>query len=120
MRDIPVEFSQLIAQLVSALQAEADRYAATDCAPKIASAKLHLTQIKDPYNQLPSYEGIWRNTRHDRCGALTINSDGSVYAEFDMFCPHPRDKRWFVEMVTAWGREDALRYEAKLIPSLEE
>jgi len=46
---------------------------------------------------------VWRNARNERCGALTINSDGSFYAEYDLFCPHPRDTHWFVEMVTAWG-----------------
>jgi hypothetical protein len=61
---------------------------------------------------------VWRNARNERCGTLTINSDNSFYAEYDLFCPHPRDSRWFVEMVTAWGRGDLLRCEAKLIPCL--
>jgi hypothetical protein len=49
---------------------------------------------------------------------LTFNCDGSFFAEYDLFCPHPRDVRWFVEMATAWGSGDVLRSEAKLIPSL--
>ena len=79
---------------------------------------MKFTRVIDPGNQLPGYEGVWRNARNDRCGTLTINSDNSFYAEYDLFCPHPRDPRWFVEMVTAWGNETSLRSEATLIPSL--
>ena len=65
------------------------------------------------------YDQASRNARNERCGGLTINSDNSFFAEYDLFCPHPQDTRWFVEMVTAWGREESLRCEAKLIPSFE-
>ncbi len=100
------------------MQQEAANHTATGAAPKIELAALQFTRVIDPGNQLPGYEGVWRNARNERCGMLTINSDGSFFAEYDLFCPHPRDVRWFVEMVTAWGRGDMLRSEAKLIPSL--
>ena len=117
-RVLPVELEALAERIVSALQKEAINHTATGAAPKIALDTVQFTRVIDPGNQLPGYEGVWRNARNDRCGTLTINSDNSFYAEYDLFCPHPRDVRWFVEMVTAWGRDDMVRSEAKLIPSV--
>ena len=93
-------------------------YTAIGATPKIELAGVTFTRVIDPGNQLPGYEGVWRNARNDRCGTLTINSDNSFYAEYDLFCPHPHDPRWFVEMVTAWGNATSLRSEATMIPSL--
>lgn len=109
----------MVERIVVALQQAAERYTSLGVAPKIESAALQFTRVIDPGNQLPGYEGVWRNARNERCGGLTINSDNSFFAEYDLFCPHPQDTRWFVEMVTAWGREESLRCEAKLIPSFE-
>ncbi len=117
-RVLPVELDALAGRIVQALQQEAERFSATGAAPKIVLAAARFTRVTDPANQRAGYEGIWRNVRNDRCGTLTFNSDGSFYAEFDLFCPHPRDTRWFVEMVTAWGNSEAIRCEAKLIPNL--
>jgi hypothetical protein len=119
-QQLPVEFEAMVGRIVIALQQEAERYTATGAAPKIEQQVLQFTRVIDPGNQLPGYEGVWRNARNGRCGTLTINSDGSFFAEYDLFCPHPRDTRWFVEMVTAWGNEASIRCEAKLIPSLKE
>lgn len=115
---LPVELEVLAKRIVSALQNEAEKFTATGAAPKIELAALQITRVIDPGNQLPGYEGVWRNARNDRCGTLTINSDNSFFAEYDLFCPHPRDPRWFVEMVTAWGNAELLRSEATLIPSV--
>ena len=114
---LPAELETLAEKIVRALNDEAVRCTATGSTPKIELAALNFTRVIDPGNQLPGYEGVWRNARNDRCGCLTFNSDGSFYAEYDLFCLHPRDTRWFVEMVTAWGRDDALRVEAQMIPS---
>lgn len=117
-RVLPVELEALAERIAMALQKEAANHTATGATPKIGLAALQLTRVIDPGNQLPGYEGVWRNASNDRCGMLAINSDGSFFAEYDLFCPHPRDPRWFVEMVTVWGRGDVLRSEAKLIPNL--
>jgi hypothetical protein len=117
-RQLPVELESLAGRIVAALQKEAENFTATGATPKIELAAAKFTRVIDPGNQLPGYEGLWRNARNDRCGILTINSDNSFFAEYDLFCPHPRDPRWFVEMVTAWGNETSLRSEATLIPSL--
>lgn len=117
-RVLPAGLESLAERIVLALQKVAVNYTATGATPRIELDKLQFTRVVDPGNQLPGYEGVWRNERNERCGMLTFNSDGSFYAEYDLFCPHPRDGRWFVEMATAWGRGDVLRSEAKLIPSL--
>ena len=72
----------------------------------------------DTYSGLESVIGIWRNQRGDRVGEIKIHGDGSFYAEYDVALPHPTDKRWFVEAVIAWGRENVIKTEAKLLPSL--
>ena len=117
-RVLSVELEALVERIVTALQKEATNHTATGATPTIELAALQFTKVVDPGNQLPGYEGIWRNSRNDRCGTLTINSDNSFYAEYDLFCPHPRDPRWFVEMVTAWGNETSLHNKTTLIPSL--
>lgn len=117
-RVLPAELEALAERIVAALQKTAYNYTATGATPKIELSALKFTRVIDPGNQLPGYEGVWRNARNDRCGTLTINSDNSFYAEYDLFCAHPRDTRWFVEMVTVWGNETSMRSEATLIPSL--
>lgn len=118
-RQLPAELEALAERIVSALQKEAVNLTATGATPKIELAALQFTRVIDPGNQLPGYEGVWRNAHNDRCGTLVINSDNSFFAEYDLFCPHPRDTRWFVEMVTAWGNEASLRCEAQMIPALQ-
>jgi hypothetical protein len=118
-RVLPLALEPLAERVVAALQKEAFNFTAIGAAPKIELATLQFTQVIDPENQLPGYQGVWRNARNERCGTFTINSDNSFYAEYDLFCPHPRDVRWFVEMVTAWGRDDKVRSEAKLIPGVQ-
>lgn len=117
-RQLPAELEALAERIVSAMQEEAVNFTATGATPKIELATAQFACIIDPSNQLPGYEGVWRNARNERCGTLAINSDGTFYAEYDLFCPHPRDVRWFVEMITAWGRGDDVRCEARLTPAL--
>jgi hypothetical protein len=115
---LPAELQLLAGRIVHALQQEVERCSAPGTAPNIELAPLQFVRVTDPANRQPGFEGVWRNARNERCGMLTINSDGSFYAEYDLFCPHPQDARWFVELVTAWGAGEALRCEARLIPAL--
>ena len=111
-----MELAESAGRIVTALQQEAERYAVA--ALKIELADLQFVRVTDPASQQAGYEGVWRNARNNRCGTLTFNGDGSFYAEYDLFCPHPSDPRWFVETVTAWGNAETIRSEAKLIPAL--
>lgn len=118
--DLPAEWRAQAERTVQALRQEAAKYTAAGAAPVIELDGVRFTSVTDPFSQQLGYEGVWLNARGDLCGTLTINSDGSFYAEYDLFCPHPSDARWFVEMVTAWGDAASLRCEAQMIPSLEE
>lgn len=120
IQKLPSELEGMAELIVIALQNEARKYATQSAVPKIELAKVEFTRVVDPGNQQPGYQGVWRNERNDRCGEIIFNSDNSFYAEYDLFCPHPRDSRWFVEMVTAWGKPEFLRSEAKLIPAIED
>ncbi len=115
---LPAEFDATAKRIVAALQQLAVQYLAKGAAPQIELSAVSFTSSVDPASQMSGYEGIWRNARNERCGSIIFNSDGSFYAEYDLFCPHPDDTRWFVEMVTVWGRGDDLRREASLIPSI--
>lgn len=117
-RILPAALGVQAGRIAAALQQEAAHHTATGAAPNIDADALQFTRVTDQANCRAGYEGVWRDARNRRCGTLTFNSDGSFYAEYDLFCPHPSDVRWFVEMVTAWGTGDVLRCEAKLIPSL--
>jgi hypothetical protein len=78
---------------------------------------------KDPYTGDFNLTGYWYNKRNkqriERIGRLQFNSDGSFYAEFDVVKPHPGKAGWFVEAVTAWGKDDSIKAEAKLLPMSE-
>lgn len=75
---------------------------------------------KDPYSGEETLCGHWRDARGHSIGQMKFHGDGSFYAEFDVVLPHPGDPRWFVEGVTAWGRGDAIKSEAKLLEALGE
>lgn len=114
---LPAELEVQAGRIVAALQQQAVQFSPMGAAPRIDLSAVSFTSSVDPASQMPGYKGVWRNARNERCGSITFNSDGSFFAEYDLFCPHPDDTRWFVEMVTAWGRGDDLRHEASLIPS---
>ncbi|QJD28624.1 hypothetical protein [Methylococcus geothermalis] len=75
---------------------------------------------KDPYSGEETLCGRWRDARGHSIGQMKFHGDGSFYAEFDVVLPHPGDPRWFVEGVTAWGRGDVIKSEAKLLEALGE
>lgn len=75
---------------------------------------------KDPYSGENSLRGDWFNERQARLGSILFHADGSFFAEYDVVHPHPRDKRWFIEAVTAWGRDGAIKTEARLLPAIGE
>lgn len=116
--ELPSDLSTHAEHIVGALTDEVKRLDGITHPVEISLSDAVFTKVIDPENQRPGYEGVWRNSRNERCGTLTFNSDGSFYAEYDLFFPHPVDKRWFIEMVTAWGRDDLIRVEMQMIPSL--
>ena len=77
-----------------------------------------FSTAKDTYSGLDSLIGVWKNREGYRIGEIKLHGDGSFYAEYDIALQHPKDVRWFVESVIAWGRDDVIRAEAKLLPAL--
>lgn len=73
---------------------------------------------RDPYSGEETLCLYWKDARGHRIGELKFHGDGSFYAEYDVVQPHPKDPRWFVEGVVAWGRDDAIKSEPKLLPAL--
>jgi hypothetical protein len=90
--------------------------------PYFDTASFVLT--KDPFTGDFNLTGYWydkRNKRRiERIGSMQFNSDGSFYAEFDVVKQHPGKIEWFIEAVTAWGKDDVIKTEVKLLPVLAE
>lgn len=90
--------------------------------PYFDTASFVLT--KDPFTGDFNLTGYWydkRNKRRiERIGSMQFNSDGSFYAEFDVVKQHPGKVEWFIEAVTAWGKDDVIKTEVKLLPALAE
>jgi len=74
------------------------------------------TLSRDPASGKDSLVGIWRDDAGYKRGEMVFHADGSFFAEYDVICPHPQDTRWFVEAVTAWGRDNSIRSELRLLP----
>jgi hypothetical protein len=90
--------------------------------PYYDTASFVLTQ--DPYTSDVNLTGYWYNERNkrrvERIGHLQFNSDGSFYAEYDVVKPHPTKSQWFVDVVVAWGKDEMIKSEPKLLPTLAE
>ena len=65
-----------------------------------------------------SLVGEWRDARGAKQGNLVFHADGTFFVEYDVVRPHPRDRRWFVEAVNAWGKDWDIRAEPRLLPVL--
>jgi hypothetical protein len=75
---------------------------------------------RDPASGEDSLIGIWRNQKRQKQGELRFHPDGSFFAEYDVICTHPEKPQWFVEAVTAWGRDNIVKSDPRLLPSVTE
>jgi hypothetical protein len=73
---------------------------------------------RDPASGQHSLVGVWRNAEGYKCGELLFHADGSFFAEYDVIQAHPNKPHWFVEAVTAWGRDSVIKSEARLLPAV--
>ena len=71
---------------------------------------------RDPASGLDSLVGEWRDAKGQKQGGLVFHADGTFFVEHDVIRAHPRDPRWFVEAVTAWGRGSMIKSEPRLLP----
>ena len=81
--------------------------------------KAEFTLIKDPYTMDENLTGYWYDSNKQRIGNIQFLSDGSFYAEYDVVKPHPTKKQWFVEAISAWGKQGHIKTEAKLLSALQ-
>jgi len=81
--------------------------------PKFEDADFSL--VTDPFTQSQDLVGYWYNAGKQRIGQIKFHGDGSFYAEYDVVQPHPSKKRFFVEAINAWGQQDNIKSEAKLL-----
>ncbi|WP_320818654.1 hypothetical protein [Thalassolituus sp.] len=71
---------------------------------------------QDPYDQSTSLLCEWRDKHNNLLGSLQLHDSGRVFAEYDVIKPHPTKPKWFIEAVTAWGDDEQLRTELRLLP----
>ena len=102
-----------------ALQDESDKmgFPESHIDPDINRAEFSLS--RDPASGEDSLVGIWRDPKGRKQGEILFHADGSFFAEYDVIGQHPKKKQWFVEAVTAWGRENTIKSEPKLLPAVE-
>lgn len=82
---------------------------------EIVFAAAEFRMDKDPYSGEYAIEGKWKNPQQQCVGSIVFNADGTFFAEYDVIKDHPVKKRWFIEAVTAWGREDNVKSELRLL-----
>lgn len=73
---------------------------------------------RDPVDKSEALLGIWRDKQGSQQGEIQIREDGRIYAEVYVVRNHPRDGRWFIESVTAWGSKDSIKTELRLLPAI--
>ena len=71
---------------------------------------------RDPASGQSSLFGIWQDSNGHRMGSIVFHCDGSFFAEYDVVEQHPKDQRWFVEAVNAWGKDRTIKAEPRLLP----
>jgi hypothetical protein len=118
MSPLPEHLVETGVSLCLTLEWEARRYVPDDAELAIHLGDAVFEQVTDPANGLPSYQGTWRDAHQQKRGSLVINSDGSYFAEYDVLCMHPKKPHWFVEAVTAWGRDGEVKAEPRLLAAV--
>jgi hypothetical protein len=115
---LPEHLVETATRICLALEWEAQRYAPADELPSIQLNDAVFERVTDPANGLTGYQGIWRDADNQKRGSLVINSDGSYFAEYDVLRTHPDKPSWFVEAVTAWGRDGNVKTEPRLLAAV--
>jgi len=72
----------------------------------------------DPSDGSQSLLGVWKDERGYHIGSIVVHADNSFFAEYGMAVPHPKKSGWFIDAVTAWGRDDVVKSEPRLLPTL--
>lgn len=81
--------------------------------PDFNAAEFKL--ITDPFTQSQDLTGCWLDAEKQRIGEIKFHGDGSFYAEYDVLQNHPHRKNCYVDAIHAWGKQDNIKTEAKLL-----
>ena len=95
---------------LAALQREGEKWALALVLPAWDEARFELQ--RDPYSGAEALLARWSGARP---GQVTVRGDGSVYAEWDVLCAHPRDSRLWIEAVIAWGTPPLVKSELRVL-----
>lgn len=114
------QVAPLARQIRAALRAELNRLGFEAGSVQLSDPSAADYRLdRDPASGEHSLVGEWRDFQGQRQGSLVFHADGSFYVEHDVIRTHPRDARWFVEAVHAWGRGSDIRAEPRLLRDLE-
>lgn len=100
-----------------ALVEEAKRQGLGEYIPEALPAFKAAELKKDTYEGTETFVGRWSNEDGNRFGEVVVHANGKVFAEYDLLAAHPKKPKWYAEAVTAWGEEDAIKSELRLIPN---
>lgn len=123
MADVMVRLEQalpLVRAVCATLNAEFHKLGFTgDVLDESALESARFSLKRDTFTGESSLEGLWTNDHGHRVGSILVHADETFFAEYDVVKPHPNDRRWFVEAVTAWGKGDTIKSESRLLPAVE-
>jgi hypothetical protein len=109
------ELTPLVAAVCRTLRDEVHRLGIDDVSiGEFGDAAFWLDM--DPASGKPSLIGEWRDDKGMKVGGMAFHADGSFFAEHDVIRTHPSKPRFFVEAVTAWGRDQDIKSEPRLLP----
>lgn len=72
----------------------------------------------DPSDGSQSLNGIWKDANGYYLGSIVVHADNSFFAEYGMAVLHPGKSGWFIDAMTAWGRDSVVKSEPRLLPTL--
>lgn len=100
---------------LAALRGEAAKWGVELAAAAWDQARFELQT--DPFSGEQALLARWTA---NGAGMVTVRGDGTVYAEWDLLVPHPRDARYWIESVLTWGRPPDLKSEPRLLEMPDE
>ena len=114
------ELCHMGSQICIALALEIDKLQLKEPVTLPRWEQAHFSLHRDPALGEESLEGLWLSEQGGKLGSVIIHSDNSFFADYDIIRPHPAKTKWFVEAVSAWGRGETIKSEARLLPMPED
>lgn len=104
----------MVEHVCAAMRVKACKFGFAAQAEQIDAQHLLFDVLPDSLGN-ETLRGIWRGKEGWRCGQVLFHADGSFFGEFDIVCAHPQEPAWFVEAVEAWGRDDVIKSDLRLL-----